>query len=146
MKLLTLVQILGIGSRSILAKKMRGEEGLVYSLLASPVLYREGGILLFKLSSPSENDIDRILSIFENTVYHVVQKGISDGDYLRAINTIKSHMIFSSENNQYRMLESGKRLLLGIETEKHFDVFDFDKYFALFEELTVENLNTFASN
>ncbi|WP_407673003.1 insulinase family protein [Paenibacillus profundus] len=145
-KLLTLVQILGIGSRSILAKKMRGEEGLVYSLLASPVLYREGGGLLFKLSSPSKNGMDRILSVFKSTVYHVVQKGISDDDFLRAINTIKSHMIFSSENNQYRMLESGKRLLLGIETEKHFDVFDFDKSFALFEELTVENLNTFASN
>ncbi|TQR45125.1 M16 family metallopeptidase [Paenibacillus popilliae] len=145
-KLLTLVQILGVGSRSVLAKKMRGEEGLVYSLHASAVLYKEGGVLLFKLSSPFKNGMDRILSVFKSTIYHVVQKGIPDGDFLRAINTIKSHMIFSSENNQYRMLESGKRLLLGIETEKHFDVFDFDKSFALFEELTVENLNAFASN
>lgn len=145
-KLLTLVQILGVGSRSVLAKKMRGEEGLVYSLHANAVLYKEGGVLLFKLSSPFKNGMDRILSVFKSTIYHVVQKGIPDGDFLRAINTIKSHMIFSSENNQYRMLESGKRLLLGIETEKHFDVFDFDKSFALFEELTVENLNAFASN
>ena len=112
--------VLGGGMSSRLFKKVREELGLAYSVYSYTSHYNETGLLtVYAGVNPQKayDAADAVLSVLRE-----FQKGgVTEEEFLRGREQMKSSNIFSQENTSSQMLLYGKQLLYKNE------VYDFEK-------------------
>ncbi len=121
--------VLGGGMSSRLFKKVREEMGLAYSVYSYSSHYAETGLLtVYAGVNPkkAEEAARAVLSVIEE----LKQKGVSEEEFLRGREQMKSGSIFSQENTSSQMLLYGKQMLYTGE------VYDFEKKMAELSALT----------
>ncbi len=131
--------VLGGGMSSRLFKRVREELGLAYSVYSYSSHYEETGMItVYAGVNPSKAEeaaravIDVITSLKE--------KGLSQEEFLRGREQMKSGAIFSQENTSAQMLLYGKHLLYTG------GVYDFEQRMAEISSLTREDVLEALSN
>ena len=118
-KVSVLNTILGGGMSSRLFQSIREESGLAYSVYSYPSSYKAVGVLeIYAGVNPEKRDeaFNKILSEIEK----LKKEGVSEGEFLRGREQIKSAFIMSQENNTSQMMLYGKQFLL-LDTEFDFE-------------------------
>ncbi len=112
--------ILGGGMSSRLFKKVREELGLAYSVYSYSSHYEKTGLFtVYAAVNPqkAEEAAAAVLSV----IREFKEKGVTEEEFLRGREQLKSGNIFSQENTSSQMLLYGKQLLYKNE------VYDFEK-------------------
>lgn len=125
--------VLGGGMSSRLFKKVREELGLAYSVYSYSSHYEEAGLLtVYAGVNPqkAEEAAAAVVSVIEE----LKKSGLSEEEFLRGREQMKSGSIFSQENTSAQMLLYGKHLLY---TGK---VYDFEKRMAEISALTRDDV------
>ena len=125
--------VLGGGLSSRLFTKVREELGLAYSVYSYTSHYEETGLLgIYAGVNPqkAEGARDAILEVIRT----FKEKGITQREFLRGKEQLKSSTIFSQENTSSQMLLYGKYLLY-----KN-DVYDFEQKMKEISDLTEEDV------
>lgn len=121
--------VLGGGMSSRLFKKVREEMGLAYSVYSYSSHYAETGLLtVYAGVNPkkAEEAARAVLSVIEE----LKEKGVTEEEFLRGREQMKSGSVFSQENTSSQMLLYGKQMLYTGE------VYDFEKKMAEISALT----------
>ncbi len=125
--------ILGGGMSSRLFKRVREEMGLAYSVYSYTTHYNETGMLsVYAAVNPlkAESAADAVVAVIED----LKRGGVTEEEFLRGREQMKSSNIFSQENTPSQMLLYGKQMLYKNE------VFDFEKRMAEVAALTREDI------
>ena len=125
--------VLGGGMSSRLFKKVREELGLAYSVYSYTSHYNETGVLtVYAGVNPQKayEAADAVLSV----IREFKKNGVSEEEFRRGREQMKSSNIFSQENTSSQMLLYGKQLLYKNE------VYDFEKRMSEISALTRENI------
>lgn len=112
--------ILGGGMSSRLFQKIREEMGLCYTVYSYPSLYEDRGVLEI-YGGVNTGSRDKAFSAIVSEFKNFVLGGITESEFLRAKEQIKSSFIMGRESSASQMLLYGKHLLFMDE------VFDFEK-------------------
>ena len=126
--------ILGGGMSSRLFKKVREELGLAYSVYSYSSHYEATGLFtVYAGVNPqkAEQAAEAVVSVIQE----FKEKGVSEEEFLRGREQLKSSNIFSQENTSSQMLLYGKQLLYKNE------VYDFEKRMAEISALRVEDVH-----
>lgn len=126
--------VLGGGMSSRLFQKIREEMGLCYTLYSYPSLYENDGVLEI-YGGVNTDARDKAFSAILSEVKNFVVEGISDAEFSRAKEQIKSSFIMGRESTASQMLLYGKHLLFMNE------VFDFNKELNEIDSLKKEQVN-----
>lgn len=126
--------ILGGGMSSRLFQKIREELGLAYSVYSYPSQYKDGGVLEI-YAGVNTALRDKASSAILEEVKKLKENGVTEREFLRAKEQIKSSFIMSRESTASQMLLYGKCLIF---TDKEFD---FDKRLRDIEAVTIEEVN-----
>lgn len=121
--------ILGGGMSSRLFKKVREELGLAYSVYSYTSHFAEAGLLtVYAGVNPqkAEEAAEAVVSV----IREFRTQGVSEEEFLRGREQMKSGTIFSQENTSSQMLLYGKQLLYTGET------YDFEKRMSEISALT----------
>ncbi|UHA74283.1 M16 family metallopeptidase [Paenibacillus sp. 481] len=137
---MTMVQLVGGGTRSMLSKQLRETEGLVYSIYMTPLSYREGGVLVVNMSTPISNDVNQLRHSFHTLMKCIYTLGVDERNLERAKQMTISKIVFGTESNQARMIELGKRVLYAPYDET-FNTDPFAQHIADIEALTLDDMN-----
>lgn len=121
--------ILGGGMSSRLFKRVREELGLAYSVYSYTSHYPETGILTVYAGVNPQKAADAVQAVRE-TVETFKKEGVTQEEFLRGREQVKSGNIFSQENTSSQMLLYGKQMLYRGE------VYDFEKRMAEISALT----------
>ena len=138
-KYMLLNGVLGVSMSSRLFQEIREKRGFAYSIFSYPTQFRRAGLLTVYCGTNPENTekclaaVDEILAEFQN-------KGITDKEFKRGREQLKSDAVFSQESNTGLMNVYGKYFLF---TGK---VFDFEKKLREIERFTLADLNSFAKS
>ena len=126
--------ILGGGMSSRLFKKVREELGLAYSVYSYSSHYEATGLFtVYAGVNPqkAEQAAEAVVSVIQE----FKEKGVSEEEFLRGREQLKSSNIFSQENTSSQMLLYGKQLLYKNE------VYDFEKRMAEISALRIEDVH-----
>lgn len=126
--------VLGGGMSSRLFQKIREELGLAYSVYSYVSAYKDQGVLeVYAGVNPSSRDLT-VQKIMEE-LQKLKDDGITDQEFLRGKEQIKSAFIMGRESTSSQMLLFGKHML-------YFDEeFSIDDKLKKFESLTVADVN-----
>ena len=125
--------VLGGGMSSRLFKKVREEMGLAYSVYSYSSHYAETGVLTVYAAVNPQKAEDAAKAV--RAVIEELKRGeISNDEFLRGREQLKSGSIFSQENTSSQMLLYGKHLLYTGE------VYDFEKRMADISALTCDDV------
>lgn len=125
--------VLGGGMSSRLFKKVREELGLAYSVYSYTSHYNETGILtVYAGVNPQKagSAAEAVLAVLRE----FGKGGVSEEEFLRGREQMKSSNIFSQENTSSQMLLYGKQLLYKNE------VYDFEKRMNEISAITKEDV------
>ena len=125
--------VLGGGMSSRLFKKVREELGLAYSVYSFTSHYNETGLLtVYAGVTPqkAEKAVEAILS----EIRKFKSEGVTQEEFLRGREQMRSSSIFSQETTSSQMLLYGKQLLYKNE------VYDFDKRMSEIAALTRDDI------
>ncbi|MDY6367455.1 MAG: pitrilysin family protein [Clostridia bacterium] len=126
--------VLGGGMSSRLFQKIREEMGLCYTVYSYPSAYEAEGVLdvYAGVNTDSRNKaFDEIIKL----VKEFVKTGITESEFLRAKEQVKSSFILGRESTASQMLLYGKNLLFSGE------VFDYKKEMEKVNAITLEDVN-----
>ncbi len=125
--------ILGGGMSSRLFQKIREELGLAYSVYSYCSTYKNNGVIEIYGGVNTENR-----ELAANAIVDVVRKfkkeGVSEQEFLRAKEQIKSSLIFSRESTNSQMMVYGKYLLFLNEE------FDYDERISKLEKTNLDDV------
>ena len=125
--------ILGGGMSSRLFKRVREELGLAYSVYSYLTHYEEAGSLSVYAGVGANKAEDAVAAVVD--VLNMFQKeGVSEEEFKRGREQLKSSTIFSQENTSSQMLLYGKNMLY---TGK---VYDFEARMAEIAELKLSDI------
>lgn len=136
-KYLLLNTVLGGGMSSRLFQEIREKLGYAYSVYSYATQYRNAGLFTIYVGTNPDNTkkcletVDRLLEEFQ-------EKGITQKEFERGREQLKSSVVFGQENNTGLMNVFGKYLLFTGE------IFDFDGKLKEFESYTLEEMNRLA--
>ncbi len=120
---------LGGGLSSRLFKRVREELGLAYSVYSYTSHYAETGLLcVYAAVNPKK--AERAAEAVAEVIRTFRREGLTDEEFLRGREQLKSGNIFSQENTSSQMLLYGKQLLYKNE------IYDFEKRMAEIAALT----------
>lgn len=124
--------ILGGGMSSRLFKKVREEMGLAYSVYSYLTGYEEAGALTVYAgvnAQKAEEALEAVRRVIEE-----FRKGVTEEEFLRGREQLRSSTIFSEENTASQMLLYGKNLLYTGEE------YDFEEKMREISSLTREDI------
>ena len=102
--------ILGGGMSSRLFKRVREELGLAYSVYSYGTFYAETGLLtIYAGVNPAK--AQDALSAVREAVETFVKEGVTEEEFARGREQVKSGAVFSQENTASQMLLYGKEML-----------------------------------
>ncbi len=125
--------VLGGGMSSRLFKRVREELGLAYSVYSYSTHYEEAGLLTVYAGvnpNKAEEAAQAVLSVLDE----LKKKGVTEEEFLRGREQMKSSAIFSQENTSAQMLLYGKHLLYTNA------VYDFEKRMSDISALTLSDV------
>ena len=123
---------LGGGLSSRLFKRVREELGLAYSVYSYTSHYAETGILAVYAGVNPQKAEDAAKAVLE-VIETLRQGGLTDEEFLRGREQLKSGNIFSQENTSSQMLLYGRELIYTGE------IYDFERRMAEIAALTRED-------
>ena len=126
--------VLGGSMSSRLFQEVREKRGLAYSVYSYISTYGEGGIhAIYAGVNPTQKQLayDAIREVVDD----VKKNGITQDEFMRSREQIKSSMFFSNENSSSQMLLYGRALLHKNE------IFDFEKRLQKINAMTYEDTN-----
>lgn len=130
---LVLNAILGGGMSSRLFKKVREELGLAYSVYSYSTHYDETGLItVYAGVNPqkAESAAKAVVAVIDE----LKRSGVTQEEFLRGREQMKSSTIFSQENTSAQMLLYGKQMLFCNE------VYDFERRMAEISALTRDDI------
>ena len=125
--------VLGGGMSSRLFKKVREELGLAYSVYSYTSHYDETGLLTVYAGVNPQKAYEAARAVV-SVIKEFKQKGVTEEEFLRGREQMKSGNIFSQENTSSQMLLYGKQLLYKNE------VYDFEKRMSEISALTRDDV------
>jgi predicted Zn-dependent peptidase len=126
--------ILGGGMSSRLFQKIREDLGLAYSVYSYPSLYRDCGI--FEIyAGVNTSSRDKAVKEIINEINRFKKDGITEREFLRSKEQMKSSYIMGKESTASLMLLYGKYLLF---TGKEYD---FNQRLKALEEIKMSDVN-----
>lgn len=129
--LLALSTALGGGVSSRLFQAIREQEGLVYSIYATPSFYPDcGEITIYAACSPGK--VKRVLALVEQEIRAFIEEGINDKEFIQTAAQMRTGFVLGLESAYQRMASMGVQQLL------------YDKIFQPEETLT--NMQKVSSN
>ncbi|MBQ8427034.1 MAG: insulinase family protein [Clostridia bacterium] len=126
--------VLGGGMSSRLFQKIREELGLCYSIYSYPSQYKDNGILEI-YAGVNTDARDLATKAIVQEVKKFKKNGITEQEFLRGKEQIKSAFIFGQESTASQMLVYGKYLLF-LDKE-----FDFDERIKCIESVTIDDVH-----
>ncbi len=126
--------VLGGGMSSRLFQKIREDLGLAYSVYASASCYKDCGMIYVYAGANSENR-DKAVEAIISEIKRFKKEGITDNEFLRGKEQLKSSLIFSQENTSSQML------LFGRYIANYNEVFSYEKKLKEIEAITKEDVN-----
>ena len=128
--------ILGGGMSSRLFQKIREELGLAYSVYSYPSRYKDSGVLEI-YAGVNTSQRDYAVEAIVNEVKKFKKDGITEQEFVRGKESLKSAFIMGQESTASQMLLYGRYLLFMN------DKFDFNKRIEDIEKITVKDVNKF---
>ena len=128
--------LFGGGMSSRLFQRIREQMGLAYSVYASPILYTSSGSFDILLNITAANTKKAVEAV-KREIDEVLQKGVTEEEFIRAKVQMKSSLVFSQESVQNMMTAQGKLMLL---SDKLYSV---DQRIAEADAVTKEEVETF---
>ena len=125
--------VLGGGMSSRLFQKVREEMGLAYSVYSYPSAYKDNGVIEIYAGVNAELRDLAVSAIIEE-VTKFKKNGITESEFLRGREQLKSSLIMGQESTASQMLLYGKTLI-----HKN-QVFDFDKRLKDINALTLKDV------
>ncbi len=125
--------ILGGGMSSRLFKRVREELGLAYSVYSYSSHYEETGLFTVYAGVNPQKAHDAAAAVV-SVIRGLRQNGITEEEFLRGREQLKSGNIFAQENTSSQMLLYGKQLLYKNE------VYDFEKRMQEISALTLSDI------
>ena len=125
--------VLGGGMSSRLFQKIREEMGLAYSVYSYASQYKDCGVIDFYAGVSTEKR-DQAVSAIIDEIKRFRDDGITDAEFMRGKEQMKSAFIFGRESTASQMLLYGKNLIY-LDEE-----FDYDKKLKVIENLTKEEV------
>lgn len=126
--------ILGGGMSSRLFQKIREELGLAYTVFSYVSLYKDNGIAeIYAGVGNDKRDLAMDAALCE--IKRFADEGVTQKEYLRGLEQIKSAFVFGQENAASQMLLAGKYLLF-LEKE-----FDFKERIKQIESVSLADVN-----
>ena len=126
--------VLGGGMSSRLFQKIREELGLCYSVYSYPSQYKDNGILEI-YAGVNTDARDLATKAIVDEVKKFKKDGISEQEFLRGKEQIKSAFIFGQESTASQMLLYGKYLIF-LDKE-----FDFNERIRKIENVTIDDVH-----
>lgn len=125
--------ILGGGMSSRLFKRVREELGLAYSVYSYCTHYEETGVLsVYAGVNPAK--AGDALGAVRDVIGQFVREGVSEEEFSRGREQVKSGAVFSQENTSAQMLLYGKEMLYNRR------VYDFERRMAEIAALRREDV------
>lgn len=125
--------ILGGGMSSRLFQRVREQEGLAYSVYTLPLEYLNDGFFTIYLGT-NPASLERALVAVRETVAELKRDGITEKEFLKAREQLKSGLVLGGESASALMRASGKIAILCNE------VFDLDEKLKRIEAVTKEDV------
>ncbi len=125
--------VLGGGMSSRLFQKVREELGLAYSVYSYNSKYEDAGTLNIYAGVNPKN-IEKCLNTIQTVIKDVKKNGITQEEFIRGKEQIKSSLIYAQESTSSQMLLYGKYLMYEKGT------FDFNKRIEDINNLTMDNI------
>jgi len=111
--LLIINSILGGGMSSRLFQEVREKHGLAYSVFSYHAAYLDCGVLTIYAGTNKEQ-VDLLQTTIKQTIYNLVDKGLTDKEFTNSKEQLKGNMMLSLESTNSRMSRNGRNeLLLG---------------------------------
>ena len=126
--------ILGGGMSSRLFQKIREELGLAYSVYSYPSKYKDSGVLEI-YAGVNTNLRDYAVEAIVNEVKRFKKEGITEQEFIRGKESLKSAFIMGQESTASQMLLYG-RYLLFMNSQ-----FDFNQRLKDIEKITAKDVN-----
>lgn len=126
--------VLGGGMSSRLFQKIREELGLAYSVYSYASAYKDLGVCEI-YAGVNTNKRDTALNAIKDEVNSFRKSGITENEFLRSKEQVKSSFIYAKESTASQMLLYGKHLLF--KNEK----FDADAKIKLIESAKLNEVN-----
>lgn len=127
--------VFGGGMSSRLFQRIREKMGLAYSVYSYSSQYKDNGVLEIYAGVNSRSR-DKAVAAVLNEIKNFREKKITEQEFLRGKEQIKSSFILGRESTASQMLLAGKYLLFLNEE------FDFKKRLAKFDAVTIEDVNS----
>jgi predicted Zn-dependent peptidase len=131
--------ILGGGMSSRLFQKIREEKGLAYNVYSYPSAYRASGIFTVYAAVNPVN-VNAAARLIAEEITNFMEKGITNEEFIRGKEQLKSALIFSEESSSSIMNAYGRFMTL---TGK---VFNLDKKLKRINSLTLDEINAVIKN
>ena len=125
--------VLGGGMSSRLFQKIREELGLAYSVYSYASQYKDCGVIDF-YAGVSTDKRDQAVSAILDEIKRFRDDGITDAEFMRGKEQMKSAFVFGRESTASQMLLYGKNLIY-LDEE-----FDYEKKLKVIENLTKEEV------
>jgi len=129
--------ILGASMSSRLFQEVREKLGLAYSIYTSPSTYSNNGAFHICLNVSPENTLKAYNATFR-VITELTKNGITQCEFERAKEQLKSSLVFAQENAQSIMLVTGKTLL---STGKMYNI---DEKLKNIDDTTINDVENFA--
>ena len=126
--------VFGGGMSSRLFQKIREELGLAYSVYSYPSSYKNDGVLEIYAGVNTESR-DLAAEAIAEEVRRFKREGITEQEFLRAKEQLKSSTVFGRESTASQMLIHGKYLIY-LDKE-----FDYDKRVEKLEKVTIKDVH-----
>ncbi len=111
--LLIINSILGGGMSSRLFQEVREKHGLAYSVFSYHLSYLDSGMLSI-YAGTNKDRLDLLQETIQQIITNLVEKGITDKEFLNSKEQLKGNMMLSLESTNSRMSRNGRNeLLLG---------------------------------
>ena len=125
--------ILGGSMSSRLFQEVREKKGLAYSVYSYLSAYEEcGSLIVYAGVNPAK--ADEAYAAIGEVVKALKKDGISEEEFLRGKEQMKSSMLFAQENTSSQMLLYGKHMLY------YDEVYDFETRFKTMNDLKMEQV------
>ena len=118
----TMNSILGGSMSSRLFQEVREKQGLAYSVYSYASCYEDCGSLTV-YAGVNAAKTEAAYEAIERVLKELLQKGVTDEEFLRGREQMKSSLIYSQESTSTQMLTYGKELLFKNE------IYDFEERF-----------------
>ncbi len=124
--------VLGGGMSSRLFKKVREELGLAYSVYSYSTHYEETGLLTV-YAGVNPKKADEAADAIKEAIRDFIANGMSEEEFLRGREQLRSGNIYAQENTSSQMLLYGKEMLYRNR------IYDFERRMAEISALTLDD-------